>query len=89
MGNSLLSQVTARLETGSITQPGNTRGVLTIRTASTTLTVILTREDVRKWADVISSLADQLGAPRNVQPASLQDIIRLDGKSGPGSVGLS
>ena len=88
-GNLLLAQVTARLDATVVTEPSEApKGVLTIRTASTTLTVILGAEDVRMWGDIITGLAGQMGGPGNMPQrpvaATITDVIRL-GKDGKGA----
>ena len=85
--NPLLAQVSARLDTGTITEPGESpRAVLTIRTASTTMTVVLGSDDLNMWVDILTKLADSLHGPANmpqrrVQPANILDVMRL-GKDG-------
>jgi hypothetical protein len=55
--NPLLSQVTARLDAGTVSTPDGSRVyVLTIRTASTTLTVFLSADDLHAWAGILTSL---------------------------------
>jgi hypothetical protein len=83
--NPLLGQVPARLDTGTMGPAGEApRGVLTWRTASTTMTVVASAADMRTWADIISELADFLAAWMPAETA--EDVIRLagDGKGSPG-----
>lgn len=62
-GNSLLSQVTCQLHTGAIREQGQEpRGVVTIRTASTTVTVVLLTRDLGEWIGILSGLRDSLAA---------------------------
>lgn len=85
--NPLLSQVTARLDTGVITEAGEApRGALTIRTASTTLTVVLGSYDLAMWSEIIGALSDEVAGPANmpqrrVEPATIHDVVQL-GKDG-------
>ena len=57
-GNFLLSGGPANLATGTIQASGKTAGVLTIRTSSTTLSVLLAKSDLYDWARTITALAD-------------------------------
>lgn len=78
--NSLLSGGPARLDGGSITPPGQPpMGVLTFRTASTTLTVLMGAADLRNWAGIINGLADEVEGKKHLQPASVMDVAALDG----------
>jgi len=52
-GNELLNEVPAQLTTGLVPTPGGQRLVLTIRTATTTLTVFLAKEYAENWRDII------------------------------------
>lgn len=74
-GNPLLAQVPARLETGTIDTPGGKLGILTVRTSSTTLTLMLAEADLRNWADGLTALAGQLGS--SLVQASVMDITSL------------
>lgn len=76
LGNQLLAQVPARLDTGSVSSPaGEAVGVVTFRTASTTLTLLVTAEDLRNWADIMTKLAQSLSG--GVVAASAADIASL------------
>jgi len=56
-GNTLLSQVTCQLHTGTISEEGQgPRGVVTVRTASTTVSVVLGPGDLAVWLDILSGL---------------------------------
>jgi hypothetical protein len=55
-GNPLLAEVPAQLATALIDTPLGQRLALTIRTASTTLTVILGQADAKTWAGNIAGL---------------------------------
>jgi hypothetical protein len=47
----------AHLDTGIVTQPDGSRlGILTFRTATTTLTVTLVQADVVRWGELILAL---------------------------------
>lgn len=61
-GNPLLAQVPVRLECGTVTGQGTAAtGVLTLRSATTTMSVLLSADDLRKWAKIISDLSESLG----------------------------
>lgn len=76
LGNQLLAQVPSRLDTGSISGPAGKTGVLTFRTASTTLTLLVTAEDLRTWSGLMSDLASELGGGLTV--ASAADVAALN-----------
>ena len=57
----LLSQVTCQLHTGTIREEGEEpRGVVTVRTASTTVSVVLGAGDLGVWLDILSGLHESL-----------------------------
>lgn len=85
-GNPLLAQVQARLDTGTIETTAGTVGILTVRTPSTTLTVLLSAADLRSWADLVSGLADQVGGGTVVAATPL-DIAALKNLRGNGRLG--
>jgi hypothetical protein len=58
--NALLSETPAQVTTALMQTPHGQRMALTIRTASTTLTVLLGGEDARNWGRHITSAADQM-----------------------------
>lgn len=54
-GNAMLGEVPATFQCTPVNvQPGGQRLALTIRTQSTTLTVLLARDDAGRWRDVLS-----------------------------------
>ena len=61
-GNPLLSETPAALSTALVQTPQGQRLALTIRTASTTLTVLLGAMDARTWAGQFKAVADQMSA---------------------------
>ncbi len=62
-GNPLLAKVDIKMDTGTISMPGQgTIGVVTIRTASTTFTVLLTREELKSWAGMLAGLAASMSS---------------------------
>ena len=78
-GNPLLSAGPARLDGGVITTPQGKLGCLTVRTSSTTTTVLVEADDLRKWAQFISDLADQAdGGGTRLIAASAIDAAALD-----------
>ena len=60
--NPLLGEVPAALFTALVQTPQGQRMALTIRTASTTLTVLLATADAKTWAAQIKQIADQMSA---------------------------
>lgn len=61
-GNQLLGQVPAQLTTSLMETPAGQRLVLTIRTASTTMTVLLAQPDAKAWGESLSGLAARMSA---------------------------
>ena len=61
-GNGLLAETPANLTTALVETPQGQRLALTIRTASTTLTVLLGAADARTWAGQVKGAADQMSA---------------------------
>jgi hypothetical protein len=61
-GNQLLAETSAQLTTGLIQTPAGQRLALTIRTPSTTLTVLLQQGDARAWAAGILGAANQMSS---------------------------
>lgn len=59
-GNGLLSETPAQLTTSLIDTPAGQRMALTIRTASTTLTVVLGQADAKVWGSNVTALAGQM-----------------------------
>lgn len=53
-GNPLLNEVQAMLQATPVNTPRGQRLALTVRTGSTTLTVLLAKDDAGRWRDVIS-----------------------------------
>jgi hypothetical protein len=77
--NPLLNGGPAKLDTGTIVGPeGKKVGVLTIRTASTTVTVLMAAENLNEWGDLIKDLAASLGGGAKLQAASMMDVAALD-----------
>jgi hypothetical protein len=86
--NLLLASGPARIETGTIDIPGTGRvGALTIRTASTTLTVFLTAVQLDEWALMVSNLAAAVRAAVLVQPTAAETALlrQGNGRRPPGS----
>lgn len=59
-GNGLLSETPAQLTASLMDTPRGQRMALTVRTASTTLTVLLGRDDAEQWGQLISTMAGQM-----------------------------
>lgn len=85
-GNPLLSGGPARLDTGSVwAEGGGTQvGVVTVRTTSATVSVMLTRAQLRSWAGLLTSLADSF-SESGLMVAAAADVPRpaaIDGRLG-------
>jgi hypothetical protein len=61
-GNALLAEAPAQCSTGLVQTPAGQRLALTVRTPSTTLTVLLGQADAKVWAANISTAAAQMSA---------------------------
>ena len=84
-GNQLLAPVPASLDAGTVIQPEGTKlAVVTIRTASTTLTVMLDAPSYATWMKVLTGLQDQLGAGIQVVTPDQARSLGLDGHRHPG-----
>jgi hypothetical protein len=59
-GNALLAGGPAQLSVNEVMTPQGKAATLTIRTASTTLTVFLSREDLAAWAASMQRKADDM-----------------------------
>lgn len=59
-GNQLLAEVPALFTTAVLNTPNGQRMALTIRTASTTLTVMLQGPDARNWAKQFTATAESM-----------------------------
>jgi hypothetical protein len=70
-GNTLLSQQPAQLLTARIMTPQGPRLVLTIRTTSATVSVLLTPEDAKTWAAQLSRDAALSSSGLLIVPGSL------------------
>jgi hypothetical protein len=75
-GNRLLGPVRADLEVGTVTQAEGTRlAVITVRTASTTLTVMLDAAGLATWMKVLTGLQDTMGSGiQVVTPDQARDL---------------
>jgi hypothetical protein len=61
-GNRLLGPAPVYLETGTVTlQDGTMSGILTMRSATATMTAFLSADELSAWAKVISDLAAATG----------------------------
>jgi len=81
--NQLLTQVPVRLETGTIDAPAGTFAVITLRSASTTFTALLSAEDLGNWLDVLTGLRDSMaGGGSKVVPATVFDVAALSQRNG-------
>jgi hypothetical protein len=67
-GNTMLARVQCNLVVGKIPTPDGERGVATIRTQTTTLTVILDKAEAMRWQDTLRELAESLSGTALVLP---------------------
>jgi Tfp pilus assembly protein PilN len=61
-GNQLLAETPAQLSIALLETPGGQRLALTIRTPSTTLTVLLAAADAKVWAGSVRQAADSMSS---------------------------
>ncbi|MDX3759338.1 hypothetical protein [Streptomyces sp. AK02-04a] len=59
-GNAMLAETPAQMTCALVDTPRGQRMAMTVRTASTTLTVLLARDDARAWGQQISNGAEQM-----------------------------
>jgi hypothetical protein len=78
VNNTLLGAGPARIDGGVMQTPDGRQAVFSMRTPSTTVTAILTAEDLRNWATFINALADEVDGGAKLQAASLADVAALD-----------
>jgi hypothetical protein len=79
INNPLCAGGPARIDSGIIGTEQGKMGVLTVRTASTTLTVVMNTDDLRNWAEHISNLADAMdGGGTKLVAAGMGDVVALD-----------
>jgi hypothetical protein len=79
INNPLCAGGPARIDSGMIGTEQGKMGVLTFRTPSTTLTVVMQADDLRTWADHINQLADHMdGGGTKLIPAGMGDVVALD-----------
>ena len=79
VNNPLCAGGPARIDSGMIGTEQGKMGVITFRTSSTTLTVVMNADDCRNWADHINGLADALdGGGTKLVPAGMGDVAALD-----------
>jgi len=72
-GNTMIAPVPVQLHTGDISGPAGKLGVVTIRTATTTLTVFLQPGELREWSQMLAGLADSMASGLTV--ASAADVM--------------
>lgn len=77
--NPLIGGGPARIDTGIIQHPdAGKMGVLTVRTSSATVTVLMGDSDLDNWADHIHQLADALRGGPKLAAATMGDVAALD-----------
>lgn len=83
--NPLLAQVPTRMDSGTIDIPGSGKvAIVTIRTASTTLSVIMSAEELRTWSDILSRLAASMpGGSGIVVPSAAETVALARGNGRP------
>lgn len=59
-GNAMLAETPAQMTCALMDTPRGQRMALTVRTASTTLTVLLARDDASQWGQIITGTAGQM-----------------------------
>jgi hypothetical protein len=85
--NQMLAQVPFRWDLGTIDLPGSagTMAVLTLRTASTTMTVIMGTEDMDKLRNDIARVAAAIGGKPGLAMPTVGETIALgNGNRRPG-----
>ena len=76
-GNTLLGESPAQITTALLDTPAGQRLVLTVRTPSTTVTVLLNKEDGQSWGRSVLATVNQMsGAGLFVAPG----VLRNNGK---------
>jgi hypothetical protein len=80
--NPLCGPGPARLDTGVIQHPVDGKmGIATVRTPSTTVTLVMQPEDLRGWGDSLHALADQIEGKEpkpKLAVATPQDVAVLE-----------
>lgn len=77
--NPLIGGGPARIDTGIIQHPeAGKLGVLTVRTASATVTCLMGDVDLDNWADHIHQLADALRGGPKLAAATMGDVAALE-----------
>lgn len=80
-GNDLLGEGPAQITTGLIDTPAGQRMVLTIRTATTTLSVLMGSADAKGWGALISKTAATMSGAGLVVAAGIP-AVSGNGKAG-------
>jgi hypothetical protein len=70
-GNQLLAETPAQLSTALVDTPAGQRMALTVRTASTTPTVLLNGADSKEWAANLSGAAAKMSGSGLVAAAAM------------------
>jgi hypothetical protein len=82
--NTLLARVPVRMETGTIDIPGAGRlGIVTFRSATTTMSPILTAAELDDWAGVLTDLAAAVRSAVLVQPTAAETVMLQQGNGRP------
>ena len=79
-GNSLLAETPAQITTALIPAPSGQRMALTIRTQTTTLTVLLTQADAKTWGEQITTGAAAMSGSGLIVASGHQMPATRDGQ---------
>jgi hypothetical protein len=84
MANTLLAKVPVSLDTGTIDIPGAGRlGIATFRSATTTMSPILTAAELDHWAGMLADLATAVRAAVLMRPSAAETVQVLEGNGRP------
>jgi hypothetical protein len=74
-GNPFVAKVPANLTTSELMTPDGRLGVATFRTPGTTLSVLLTRDEVANWAEALQKLANQMSGLVVATPGAMPLLV--------------
>ncbi|NUS26053.1 MAG: hypothetical protein HOV92_17775 [Streptomyces sp.] len=76
-GNAMLGETPAQMTCALMDTPRGQRMALTVRTASTTLTVLLARDDAEQWGELITATAGRMSGLilAGVMPAAVPEGV--------------
>ncbi|WP_280688388.1 MULTISPECIES: hypothetical protein [unclassified Kitasatospora] len=73
-GNQLLAGGPAQLSMSEAMTAGGKLATLTVRTASTTLTVFLERDDLQTWANTLQAAADRMSGLTVIRATGVPEL---------------